>query len=67
MLLLYPQYEVCRGYIVFAFSVTMFVSLYPGTKYIGGIKCLPFLKLCLSVRLSVCILFSIKDFSAFTT
>ena len=25
--LLYPRYEVYRGYIVFAFSVTMFVCL----------------------------------------
>ena len=37
MLLLYPLYEVYRGYIVFAFSVAMFVCLYLGTKYIGGI------------------------------
>ena len=51
--LLYPRYEVYRGYIVFAFSVTMFVCLSvclsvnffsvkyfsytPRTKYIGGI------------------------------
>ena len=38
--LLYSRYEVCQGYIVFAFSVTMFVCL------------------------SVCKLFSVKDFSA---
>ena len=37
MLLFNPLYEVCRGYIVFAFSVTMFVCLYLGTKYIGAI------------------------------
>ena len=44
--ILYPWYEVYRGYIVCAFSVTMFV--------------------CLSVSLSVCKLFSVKDFSATT-
>ena len=38
---LYPQYEVYRGYIVFAFSVIMFVCLL----------------VCLSVGLSVCKLF----------
>ena len=47
-LLLYPRYEVYRGYIVFAFSVIMVVSLF----------------VCLSVCLSVCKLFSVKDFSA---
>ena len=52
-MLLYPRYEVYRGYIVFAFSVIMFICLSvnffeifmgivqccytPGTKYIGGI------------------------------
>ena len=25
---LYPRYEVCRGYIVFAFTVIMFVCLF---------------------------------------
>ena len=39
---LYPRYEGYRGYIVFAFSVIMFVCL------------------------SVCKLFSVKDFSATT-
>ena len=39
--LLYPRYEVYRGYIVFALSVIMFVCLL----------------VCLSVGLSVCKLF----------
>ena len=41
LLFLYPRYEVYRGYIVFAFSVIMFVCLL----------------VCLSVGLSVCKLF----------
>ena len=46
---LYPRYEVYRGYIVFAFSVIMFVCLL----------------VCLSVDLSVCkLFFFVKDFSA---
>ena len=39
-LFLYPRCEVYRGYIVFAFSVIIFVPLFVntlGTKYIGGI------------------------------
>ena len=50
-LFLYPRYEVYRGYIVFAFSVIMFVCL----------------SVCLSVCLFVCkLFFFVKDFSATT-
>ena len=48
-----PQYEVYRGYVVFAFSVIMFVYLFI------------YLFVCLSVCLSVNI-FSVKYFSATT-
>ena len=78
-LLLYPRYEVYRGYIVFAFSVIMFVCLSvclsvnfffvkDFSAYTWGYIVFAFsviMFVCLSVCLSVNFFF-VKDFSAYT-